>query len=172
MIGRIQSLIKKEPFKREPLDINEVIHDLTAFLREDAARDKIALRTELAKDLPWVEGDRVQLQQVLQNLVTNGMDAMGGVTGSCRELWISTTQETPDEIVVRVKDSGVGLSPEVIDRIFQPFFTTKPQGIGMGLSISRSIIESHGGHLAAMQNPAEGAVFQFTLPVNLSDRND
>jgi len=166
VIGRIHAIFKKEPFKRELLDINEVIHDLTVFLREEAVRDQIELRTNLAQDLPRVEADRVQLQQVLQNLVTNGMDAMRELEGRARELWITSAQEKPGEIVVRVKDSGVGLSPEVVDRIFQPFFTTKPQGIGMGLSISRSIIESHGGHLAATQNPEGGAVFQFTLPTN------
>jgi C4-dicarboxylate-specific signal transduction histidine kinase len=171
VIARIHSLFKKEPFKREWLDISELIHELTLFFREEAERDHIQLRIAVAQGLPKVEGDRVQLQQVLQNLVTNGMDAMRVVTGRTRELFIATAQEKPGEIIVRVKDSGVGLSPEVIDRVFQPFFTTKPQGIGMGLSISRSIIESHGGHLAASPNPAGGAIFQFTLPISSSEQN-
>jgi C4-dicarboxylate-specific signal transduction histidine kinase len=172
VIGRIRSLYKKEPSSRELLDINEVIQDLLAFLREETARDNVALHTDFESKLPKVEGDRVQLQQVLQNLVANGVDAMRASTGRTRALWITTAKEPSGEVTVKVTDSGVGLSQEVSDRIFQPFFTTKPQGIGLGLSISRSIIESHGGHLSASQNPDGGAIFQFTLPIVLSDQHD
>ena len=112
------------------------------------------------------------LQQVLQNLVVNGIDAIRGSAGTAKELWIETAREDAGGITVKVKDSGVGLSTEVSDRIFQPFFTTKPQGIGLGLSISRSIIESHGGHLGASQNPCGGAIFQFTLPAASSEKHD
>jgi C4-dicarboxylate-specific signal transduction histidine kinase len=171
VIGRIKSLYRKEPSTRELLDVNEVIQDLIVFLRDETARDRIDLRTDFALNLPSVEGDRVQLQQVLQNLVANGIDAMHGSTGRARELWITTAKETSGEVAVRIKDSGVGLSQEVSDRIFQPFFTTKPQGIGLGLSISRSIIESHGGHLSASQNTSGGAVFQFTLPAAALDQH-
>ena len=114
----------------------------------------------------------MQLQQVLQNLVANGIDAMHGSTGRIQELWITTGKKAAGEVVVKIKDSGVGLSQEVSDRIFQPFFTTKPQGIGLGLSISRSIIESHGGHLSASQNPGGGAIFQFTLPIASGNQHD
>jgi C4-dicarboxylate-specific signal transduction histidine kinase len=172
VIARIQSLIRKESSTRERLDVNEVIQDLLGFLREESARDNIDLRTEFAADLPEIEGDRVQLQQVLQNLVVNGIDAIRGSAGTAKELWIETAREDAGGITVKVKDSGVGLSTEVSDRIFQPFFTTKPQGIGLGLSISRSIIESHGGHLGASQNPCGGAIFQFTLPAASSEKHD
>ena len=172
VISRIQSLFKKQPFKREWLDINEVIRDFTVFLREEIEHAHVQLQTDFARNLPRVEGDRVQLQQVLQNLVTNGIDAMHAVPGHSKELWITTVQENPNEIAVKIKDSGLGLGPEVSDRIFQPFFTTKPQGIGLGLSISRSIIESHGGRLAAFQNPRGGAIFQFTLPIKSPESHD
>jgi PAS domain S-box-containing protein len=164
VVRRIRSLIKKEPSTRARLDINEVLSDLAAFLQEEAARNHIILRTDYCRDLPHIEGDRVQLQQVLLNLVVNSMEAMQGSTGRPKELLIATARENPEEVVVRVTDSGVGLSPEVSGRIFQPFFTTKSQGIGLGLSISRSIIESHQGRLWASPKASGGAIFQFTLP--------
>ncbi len=145
--------------------MNEVIHDLMLFFREETDRDHISIRTNLSPNLPRIEGDRVQLKQVLQNLVINGMDAMQVDSGREKELWISTKREDSGEVAVEVKDSGVGFSSEGADKIFQPFFSTKPQGIGVGLSISRSIVEAHGGHLSAAENPDGGAIFKFTLPV-------
>jgi len=171
VISRINSLLKKEPFKRERLDVNDVVRDFTVFLREETDHDHIVLRTEMGSDLPTVAGDKVQLQQVLQNLVMNGIDAMTGSTGRQKEICIATARKNSGEIVIRVKDSSVGLSPEVADSIFQPFFTTKRQGIGLGLSISRSIIESHGGHMSAAQNPGGGAIFEFTLPIASLETN-
>jgi C4-dicarboxylate-specific signal transduction histidine kinase len=172
VIGRIQSLFKGEASTRERLEMNQLIREFIMVFREETVRDHILIHTDFCPDLPAVRGDRVQLQQVLQNLLVNGMDALHGITGRARELWITTGQERANEIIVKVKDCGVGFNSEVADKIFQPFFTTKPQGIGLGLSISRSIIESHGGHLAAHPNPDGGAIFQFTLPIALADQHD
>ncbi len=124
----------------------------------------ITLQNELAYGLPRVIGDRIQLQQVVLNLAINGMDAMSNTSGS-RELCIVSREHGTQEILIAVEDSGSGLSPEIVGKIFNPFFTTKPQGIGMGLSISRSIIESHRGRLWAAPAPSRGAIFQFTIPI-------
>ncbi len=164
ILGRIRALFKKETPAREWLDMNEVIQELTIFLRDELMRHHIAMRTELTPELPKVKGDRVQLQQVVLNLMMNSIDAMQSTTRGPRELIVSSRTESPAEILIRIEDSGVGLSEETAGKIFNPFFTTKPQGIGMGLSISRSIIESHHGKLWAAARPEGGAVFQFTVP--------
>ncbi len=164
VLGRIRALFKKEPPAKDCLDMNEVIQDLAVFLRDEANRRGITLQKDLAHDLPRVVGDRIQLQQVVLNLVINGMDAVSNVTGS-RELRIVSREHGTQEILIAVEDSGSGLSPEIVGKIFNPFFTTKPQGIGMGLSISRSIIESHRGRLWATPAPSRGAIFQFTIPI-------
>jgi C4-dicarboxylate-specific signal transduction histidine kinase len=135
-------------------------------------RDHVEIHTEFARNLPRVEGDRVQLQQVLQNLISNGIDALHAETGRKKELWIETSRGPSNTVLVKVKDAGVGLSRAVSERIFEPFFTTKPQGIGLGLSISRSIIDAHGGALSAQPNPAGGAIFQFSLPAAASLKHD
>jgi C4-dicarboxylate-specific signal transduction histidine kinase len=168
VLSRIRALFKKEAPAKDWLDINEVIHELTTFLRDDAMRRHIAIRTDLVPGLPKVKADRVQLQQVVLNLMTNGMDAMAETTDRAKELLISARGDN-SKIVVRVEDSGVGLDPGAAEKIFNPFFTTKPHGIGMGLSISRSIIESHEGRLWASPRPSGGAIFQFTLPVRPRD---
>jgi PAS domain S-box-containing protein len=165
VLGRIRALFKKEPPASNCFDMNDVIQELVIFLRDEAKRRRIAMRTVLGSSLPTVKGDRVQLQQVVLNLMMNGMDAMTGVTGLAKELLISSATENAEEIVVRVEDCGAGLSPETAEKIFEPFFTTKPQGIGMGLTISRSIVESHQGRLWATPRPAGGAIFQFTIPI-------
>ncbi len=172
VISRIHSLFKGEASIRERLEMNQLIHEFIMVFREETVRDHILIHTDFCADLASVQGDRVQLQQVLQNLVVNGMDALHDISGRARELWITTGRENANEIVVKVKDCGVGLSSEVADKIFQPFFTTKPRGIGVGLSISRSIIEAHGGNLTAYPNPEGGATFQFTLPVDQADQHD
>jgi C4-dicarboxylate-specific signal transduction histidine kinase len=164
VLARIRALFKKESPATGWLDMNEVIQDLAVFLRDEANRRGIALQTDLAPGLPKVAGDRIQLQQVVLNLVVNGMDAMAKTSGHPRELRIASRKRDETEILVLVEDSGSGLSPEIAGNIFNPFFTTKPQGIGMGLSISRSIIESHRGRLWASSAPSGGAMFQFTIP--------
>jgi C4-dicarboxylate-specific signal transduction histidine kinase len=168
VLSRIRALFKKEAPAKDWLDINEVIHELTTFLRDDALRRRIAIRTDLVPGLQKIKADRVQLQQVVLNLMMNGMDAMAQTSDRAKELLVSARGDE-SEIVVRVEDSGMGLDAEVDDKIFNPFFTTKPHGIGMGLSISRSIIESHEGRLWASPRPSGGAIFQFTLPVHPRD---
>jgi len=165
VINHIRSIYKKEVPAKDWLNMNEVIEELTVILRAEALRHRITLRTELTPDLPKVTGDRVQLQQVALNLIINGMDSVRGTSERPRELVIRSMKEGTTGIRVSVEDCGSGLSPEIAEKIFHPFFTTKPHGIGMGLSISRSIIESHAGRLWATPRPSGGAIFQFTLPI-------
>jgi signal transduction histidine kinase len=168
VLSRIRALFKKESPTKDWLDTNELIHELTTFLRDEAIRRRILIRTDLVPSLPKVKADRVQLQQVVLNLMMNGMEATAETTDRPRELLISVRGKE-SELVVRVEDSGVGLDPETAAKIFDPFFTTKPHGIGMGLSISRSIIEAHEGRLWASPRPSGGAIFQFTLPIQSRD---
>jgi PAS domain S-box-containing protein len=162
IIGRISSLFKKDALQRELVDVNELIREMIVLLRSEAGRYSISIRTELAEGLPKVMADRVQLQQVLMNLMLNGIEAMGDM-GTGGELTIKSQQGDNRQLLISVGDTGVGLEPEQAEQIFNAFFTTKPQGSGMGLPISRSIIESHGGHLWATSNSGPGATFQFTL---------
>jgi PAS domain S-box-containing protein len=164
VISRIRDLLKKDTPDRAELDVNDVIREVTILVRDEAARNRVQFRLDLAAGLPNVLGDRVQLQQVLINLIMNGVDAMRTVTDRPWKLEIKSAKHA-DGVLVRVQDSGIGLDPDRLERIFEPFFTTKPQGIGMGLSISRSIIESHGGRLWT-ETGAVGAIFQFILPGN------
>ncbi|MCU1316410.1 MAG: histidine kinase, partial [Candidatus Acidoferrum typicum] len=163
IISRIGLLFKKVNPQRELLDVNEVVREMIVLLRSETTRYAISVRTELASDLPQVMGDRVQLQQVLMNLLLNGMDAMKDVD-TPRELIINSQPAKDEQVMVSVSDTGVGLPPQQAEQIFNAFFTTKPYGTGMGLRISRSIIESHGGHLWAANNSPRGASFCFTLP--------
>src|SRR4029077_2534399 len=167
VISRIRGLLVKGSPRRTELDINEIIQEVFILLRNELTRNRVSLRTDFASNLPRVPGDPVQLQQVLINLVVNAIEAMRASTDRPRELRIRV-EKNADGILVQVQDSGPGIAPELADRIFEPFFTTKAEGIGMGLSISRSIIESHGGHLS-MARGSQGALFQFTLPVNPND---
>src|ERR1700736_1006666 len=162
IISRISLLFKKGALQREPVDINEVIREMIVLLRSEANRYAISIRIELAEDLPKVMADRVQLQQVFMNLMLNGIDAMKEITAG-GELIIKS-EPGDGQVLVSVSDTGVGLPPEQADQIFKAFFTTKDTGTGMGLPISRSIIESHGGRLWATGVPGSGATFQFTLP--------
>ena len=162
IISRIGLLFKKGTPQRELLDVNEVIQEMIALLRSEASRYSIAIRGELASDLPKTMADRVQLQQVLMNLMLNGIEAMKDL-GPPGELTIRSRPED-SQLLISVSDTGEGLPPEQADRIFNAFFTTKPQGTGMGLTISRSIVESHGGRLWATDHSGRGATFQFTLP--------
>ena len=163
VIARIRALLKKEPPASVRLQINEVIHEIIA-LTQNRLRG-ITLRTELAEKLPPVPADRVHLQQVLLNLMTNAVDAMKPVTDRPRILHIQTRLQAPGAVLVTVRDSGLGVDPKNIEHLFDPFYTTKPQGLGMGLSISRSIVEAHGGRLWVEPGGGPGATFRFTLPL-------
>jgi PAS domain S-box-containing protein len=163
VIARIRSLSKKSLAEKEPLDLNETINEVVAFAQGETRRTRVTLRTDFAPDLPRIIGDRVQLQQVVLNLVLNGLEAMGAVADRQRELVIETRREDAEHIRVSVRDVGVGLDPESISRLFDAFYTTKRGGMGMGLSISRSIVENHGGRLWAVPNEGPGATFLFTV---------
>ncbi len=149
--------------------MNEVIQEMIVLLRSEAGRYSISIRGELANDLPNIMVDRVQLQQVFMNLMLNGIEAMKDM-GTGGELTIKSQQDDNRQLLISVGDTGVGLEPEQAEQIFNAFFTTKPQGTGMGLPISRSIIESHGGRLWATSNSGPGATFQFTLPSEVTAR--
>jgi len=166
IISRIRLLFKKGTPERELVDVNEVIRDMIVLLRSEAARYSISVRTELARDIPQVTADRVQLQQVLMNLMINSIDAMKDVDWT-RELAIKSQRAETDQLLVLVSDTGMGLPLQQTEQIFNAFFTTKPNGTGMGLSISRSIVESHGGRLWAGDNSPCGASFYFTLPIEV-----
>jgi len=166
VIQRLRGLLKKSSARHDRLDLNDVVREVLRLLHGDALLKDLSIVTELAPDLPPVSGDRVQLQQVILNLILNGADAMTHTDPGFRNLLIRT--ELPDEktVKVTVRDFGTGLDEEDLSRIFEPFYTTKPGGMGMGLPISRSIIEAHGGVLGAANNPGRGATFHFHLPVD------
>jgi C4-dicarboxylate-specific signal transduction histidine kinase len=167
IIRRIRGLIDRAPSRRDQLDINEPILEVIALARMEVQRSGVSLQTRLAPDLPLVEGDRVQLQQVMLNLILNALEALSGVSEGSRDLLISSEDGGADGVRVVVQDSGPGLTPESMDRLFEAFYTTKPTGMGMGLAICLSIIEAHGGRLWATANEPQGAVFQFSLPSEL-----
>jgi signal transduction histidine kinase len=165
VIARIRSLITKTTPERLKLNINEVIEEAVALARTETMNNNVSLVTELASDLPVVLGDRIQLQQVILNLAMNGIAAMSSVNDRPRRLLIWSQTQDADRVLVAVQDFGAGMSPDVMARLFEPFFTTRSQGIGMGLPISRSIIEGHGGRLWAESTVSRGSTFQFTLPI-------
>jgi C4-dicarboxylate-specific signal transduction histidine kinase len=165
IIGRIHSLLKKEPPRMEKLDINGAILEVISLIHSEVIKNGVTVRTELAESLPSILGDRVQLQQVILNISINAIQAMGDFTGSNRELHVSTALTEPESVRVAVQDTGPGLSAENLEQLFRPFYTTKPNGMGMGLSICRSIIEDHRGRLWATRHDPRGALFQFTIPV-------
>jgi len=167
IIDRVRSLFGKNAPQHEAVDVNEVIRDIVVLLQNEARRHSVVVHTELAEDLPTVMGDHVQLQQVLMNLMLNGIESMRDAPG---ELRITSGQVDEREVLISVSDTGVGLPAEKLDQIFNAFFTTKTQGTGMGLAISRSIIESHGGRLWAEANNGRGAIFRFTLPQQTPER--
>jgi signal transduction histidine kinase len=146
------------------LDVNEVINDVIVLMRREITDHRVSLRLDLGSSLPPVHGDRVQLQQVIMNLLMNGVQAMRPVTDRRRELLIRSREHGSDQMLVAVEDSGIGIEPENVDRLFNAFFTTKPDGLGIGLSICRSIIEQHDGRIWATRNAGTGSTFQFTLP--------
>jgi PAS domain S-box-containing protein len=166
VIDEIRALIKKAPPRKDRLEINGAIHEVIALTRGEAVKNGVSVQTELIDGLPLIEGDRVQLQQVILNLIINAFEAMSGISEGVRELLISTRKAEPDGVLVAVRDSGPGLAPATLERLFESFYTTKPGGLGLGLSICRSIIEAHGGRLWACANVPCGAIFQFTVPAH------
>jgi PAS domain S-box-containing protein len=185
VISRMRALFKQASTTREQLDINEAIEEVVILAQSEVQRSRVSLQTRLANDLPLIMADKIQLQQVLLNLLMNAIEAMSGVGEGPRELWVSSEKVTGisgesekdkfadkaladaewTHVLITVRDSGPGLDPKGLARLFDAFYTTKPQGLGMGLAISRSIIEAHGGRLWAMANASRGAVFHFTLPI-------
>ena len=183
VISRMRALFKKVNTTKERLDINEAIEEVVILSQSEVQRNRVSLQTQFASDLPLISGDRIQLQQVLLNLLMNAIEAMSGVEEGPRELRLSSEKVTgisgesekskledkalaaAEWTLIAVRDSGPGLDAKNLDRLFNAFHTTKPHGLGMGLAISRSIIEAHGGELWATASGARGAVFQFTLPI-------
>jgi C4-dicarboxylate-specific signal transduction histidine kinase len=169
VIRRVRTLANKTSNEKVPLKVNDVIGETITLVQRELSSHRVALRTELAPALPAILGDRIQLQQVVINLVMNGLEAMQSVTDRPRELVIRSDQDGAQLVLVTVTDSGAGISAENADRLFNAFFTTKSSGMGMGLSICRSIIEAHGGRMSAVNNVGPGAKFQFTLPLYQED---
>jgi signal transduction histidine kinase len=185
IVNRIRTLAKKAPPQRGWVDLNEAIGEVVAMARNAVQRGRILLHTQLTNDLPLVVGDRIQLQQVILNLLMNAIEEMSGVSEGPRELWLSSEKVTETvaglqeeafgdrgsaemrrtHVLITVRDSGPGLDPKDVARLFDPFYTTKSQGLGLGLAISRSIVEAHGGRLSATANVPRGAIFRFTLPL-------
>ena len=168
IINRIRALSKKGESNRQLIDINEVIREIVALLRNEARRYSISIRTNLDANLPNVMADSVQVQQVMMNLIMNGIDAMKDVDRT-REVTIRSQGGEDQQLVISVSDAGVGLPSQQREQIFNAFFTTKSHGIGMGLRISRSIVESHGGRLWAADNSPRGAIFYFTIPIKVAN---
>jgi PAS domain S-box-containing protein len=184
VISRMRSLFKKAPRTKERFDINEAIEEVVGLTQNEAQRNRLSIQTRLANDVPMISGDRVQLQQVILNLLVNAVEAMSGTRQSQREIFVSSqkvgdssgelteknaehrdpAEVESNQVLIAVRDSGPGLDPTTLEHLFDPFYTTKPQGLGMGLAISRSIIEAHRGRLWAVSNDGPGATFQITLP--------
>jgi C4-dicarboxylate-specific signal transduction histidine kinase len=171
IISRIKLFFKKGTLQTESIDVNEIIREMIVLLRNEATRYSVSVRTELTTDIPPIIGDRVQLQQVLMNLMVNGIDAMKSIDGP-RQLTLQSGRGENEQLLVSIADTGIGLPPHQADQIFNAFFTTKSHGTGMGLRISRTIIAAHGGRLWANDNSPRGAIFQFTLASKPRVRND
>ncbi|HEX4709480.1 PAS domain-containing sensor histidine kinase [Phenylobacterium sp.] len=169
VISRIRAAVAKAPPRKSRFDFNEAVSDVIALTRSEARKHGVSVQARLAADLPSVEGDRVQLQQVILNLIMNAIEAMSGVDDGARELWLSTATDDEGCVRLAVRDSGPGLDPQSAARLFEAFYTTKPEGMGMGLAICRSIVEAHGGRLWASANEPRGAVFQLTLPLEQAE---
>src|SRR5664280_758511 len=165
VVARVRDLAKRTPPQKELLNINETVNEIIKLTSSEIQNNHISLRTQFSNGLPLILGDRVQLQQVILNLVLNAIEAMNGVADDSRELLIKTAEDNSNSVLVAIHDTGSGLEPDKIDSLFDAFYTTKRDGMGMGLAISRSIIEAHGGRVWAEPNTPQGAIFQFTLPV-------
>jgi signal transduction histidine kinase len=162
-------MVRKSAPRRDRLNINATLMEVIALIRGEVQRHSILLRTELSDELPRVLGDRIQLQQVVLNLIMNAIDAMSNVSQWPRELLVATTKDESNSVLVTVRDSGIGLDPASLERMFEAFYTTKPDGMGMGLAISLTIIEAHGGQLWAVPNVPHGATFRLKLPTDGGD---
>ena len=165
IIGRIRALAKKAPPQKDWIDVNETIHEVIALARSEIQRNGVGLETKLSEHVPLILADRIELQQVILNLVMNAVEAMSGLSDGPRELLVRSGTDGSEHVVISVQDSGPVFDPKSLDHLFEAFYTTKPQGLGMGLAISRSLVEAHGGRLWANANVPHGAVFQFTLPI-------
>jgi PAS domain S-box-containing protein len=166
IVGRIRALVKKVPPRKDRVDINEAILEVISLTHSEMMRSEVSLQIDLTSGLPCVDGDRIQLQQVVLNLILNAVEAMATQRDGARELLIASGEDGADRVSVAVRDSGPGLDPEGLERLFEAFYTTKPSGMGMGLTICRSIIDAHGGQISAAVNEPRGAVFRFTLPAH------
>jgi len=164
VISRLRALFSKKAATTELVDLNEATREVIALSRGELQRSRVVLRLELAEDLPSVAGDRVQLQQVILNLLMNALEAMSDINDRPRHLIVKTQPDEGDRVRLSIQDSGVGFEPKVADKLFKPFYTTKGSGMGIGLSVSRSIIESHHGRLWAVGNDGPGATFAFSIP--------
>jgi len=169
VISWIRALIKKEPPRREAVEINEAVLEVIALTHGEVAKNGVSVRTQLAEGLPLIQADRVQLRQVVLNLIINAVEAMSGDGEGSRELLISTGRDSLNGVLVSLQDSGPGLDPATLEHLFHSFYATKSGGMGMGLSICRSIVEAHGGRIWAGANEPRGAVFQFSLPLERSE---
>jgi signal transduction histidine kinase len=165
VVGRIRDLVKKTPQRNDSVDMNEAIREVIELTHSEAMKNAVSVHTELTDGVSPIEADRVQLQQVVLNLIVNAIQAMSAVADGARDLLITTSLAEPHGVLVAVKDSGPGLAPDSLERIFTPFYSTKSDGMGMGLAICRSIVEAHGGRLWVEANEPRGAVFRFTLPM-------
>jgi len=169
VIKRIRRALKKEPFEQTRLDVKDIIQEVKMLIRRRAMEQKISLRLKLYAGLPPVFGDRIQLQQVLFNLIINGIESIADEGDTPGEVIVQALREKSDAVTISVRDSGVGIDEKQADILFDAFYTTKPAGMGIGLSISRSIIEGHGGRLWATRNPDKGSTFSFTVPIYRED---
>jgi C4-dicarboxylate-specific signal transduction histidine kinase len=168
IVGRMRALMQKASPRLDRVDMNEALEEVIELTRGEALKNGVSVESQLAKGLPVISGDRVQLQQVVLNLILNAVQAMGAVSDSARQMLITTRQIELNDLYVGIQDTGPGLNPETLSRLFEPFYTTKPNGMGMGLAICRSIIESHGGRLWATACQPHGALFQFAIPARPS----
>jgi len=164
VVTRLRALFSKKELTLESLDLNEAAREVIALCSSELQRNRVVLQSELADDLPSITGDRVQLQQVILNLLRNASDAMVAVDDRPRQLMIRTERDPGDRVRLTVKDAGEGLDSHTVDKLFEAFYTTKPSGMGIGLSVSRSIIESHHGRIWAEPNDGPGATFAFAIP--------